>query len=45
MNIRTINVPIDKAKPTDIKKWYEIKAYSKKVKGQQKSAYKIIKEL
>ena len=42
---KSLGLPTDKAKATDIKKWYEIKAYSKKVKGIQQSAYKIIKEL
>jgi len=42
---KSLGLPVDKAKATDIKKWYEIKAYSKKVKGIQQSAYKIIKEL
>lgn len=42
---KSLGLPTDKAKATDIKKWYEIKAYSKKVKGIQQSAYKIIKEI
>lgn len=42
---KSLGLPTDKAKATDIKKWYEIKAHSKKVKGVQQSAYKIVKEL
>ena len=42
---KSLGLPTDKAKATDIKKWYEIKNTPKRVKGVQQSAYKIVKEL
>jgi hypothetical protein len=42
---KSLGLPIDKAKATDIKKWYEIKPHTIKVRDKVVSAYKILKEL
>ena len=42
---KSLNIEITKPKPTDIRKWYEIKAHSKKINNIVVSGYKIIKEL
>ena len=42
---KSLGLPTDKAKATDIKKWYEIKPHTIKVKDKAVSAYKIVKEL
>ena len=42
---KSLNIEITKPKPTDIRKWYEIKAHSKKINNIVVSGYKIIKEI
>lgn len=42
---KSLGLPTERAKATDVKKWYEVKSSPMKIKEVSISAYKIIKEL
>lgn len=42
---KDLGLPVDKAKPTDIKKWYKIKSHTVRTSSGVMSAYKIEEEL